>query len=139
MTNSQTIENTATVSPSSSTALAHDSMRTFVARLIALVLSVATGVITAKWLGPAGKGVYSGTLMLVSLVMIAPAGIGTAIIYELTKQRRRVSDLLPSMGVLLLWICGFAWIGAVVWALLRGWSPVLTIFVAAAPCSVVLA
>jgi len=139
MTDPQKLEDTATISPSSSTTLAHDSMRTFIARLIALVLSVATGIITAKWLGPAGKGVYSGTLMLVSLVMIAPAGIGTAITYELTKQRKSLSDLLPSMGALLLWICGFAWVGAFIWALFRGWSPVLTIFVAAVPCSVVLA
>jgi O-antigen/teichoic acid export membrane protein len=114
-------------------------MRTFVARLIAVVLSVAIGIITAKWLGPAGKGVYSGTLMLVSLVMIAPAGIGTAITYELTKQRRSLSELMPAIGALLLWICGLAWVGALVWGWLRGWSPVLSIFVAAVPCSVVLA
>jgi O-antigen/teichoic acid export membrane protein len=124
---------------SSTKTLAHDSMRTFIARLVALVLSVATGIVTAKWLGPSGKGVYSGTLMLVSIVMIAPAGIGTAIIYELTKRRRSLSDLLPAMGALLLWSCGLAWVGALAWGLLRGWSPVLTIFVAAVPCSVVLA
>ncbi len=121
-----------------STTIAQTSMRTFVARLIVTVLSVVTGIVAAKWLGPIGKGAYSGTIMLVSIVMVAPAGISTAITYALTKQRRDLSELLPSAGVLLVLISALAWIGALAWGLLRGWNPVLSIFVAAVPPSIVL-
>ncbi len=121
-----------------SATIAQNSLRTFVARLIVTVLSVVTGIVAAKWLGPAGKGAYSGTIMLVSIVMVAPAGIGTAITYALTKQRRGVSELLPSAGLLLLSISALTWIGALGWGLLRGWNPVLSIFVAAVPPSIVL-
>jgi len=125
--------------PSTSASIAHNSVRTFVARTIVLALTVATGIAIAKGLGPVGKGVYSGTLMLVSLVMVGPAGIAGAIIYALTKQRRSLADILPASGVLLVTLTLLSGLGALVFSLLRGWNPVLTIFVTAVPPSVVLA
>lgn len=139
MTEADNMPNVVFQSRSSSTELARDSVRTFIARTIVMVLSVATGIVTAHWLGPTGKGLYSGTLLLISIVMIAPSGIGTAIIYELTKKGSKLSDLLPSLRMLLLWITGLLWIGAGTWGLLRGWNAILSIFVAAVPSAVVLA
>ncbi len=127
------------VEPSTSASIAHNSIRTFLARMIVFALSVATGIAIAKGLGPAGKGVYSGTLMLVSLVMVGPAGIAGAIIYELTKQRRSLADILPASGLLLVALTALSCLGALIFSLFRGWNPVLTIFVAAVPPSVVLA
>jgi len=125
-------------SGSTATTMAYDSMRTFVARLIPVALSIVTGIITAKWLGPAGKGIYSGTLMLVSIIMVAPAGVAGAITYALTKQRRPLSELLPAVAVLFLSLSVLSGLGVIAWGLLRGWGPVLWIIIAAVPPSVIL-
>jgi len=119
--------------------IAQNSLRTFVARLVAMLLSVLTGIVVAKFLGPAGKGVYSGTLMAISIVMFAPAGIATAFIYALTRQGRSLDDLLPAAGRLLVWLCAFGVAGTIVWGALRGFSLPVWIFLAAIPPSVVLA
>lgn len=119
--------------------IAQNSVRTFFARLIAACLSVVTGIVVAKTLGPAGKGVYSGMLMLVSILMFAPSGIATAFIYALTKQNLGLGDLLPAAGRLLLWFCALGLVGAMVWGALHGWNVVIWVFLAAVPPSVVLA
>ncbi|HXW51869.1 MAG TPA: oligosaccharide flippase family protein [Candidatus Acidoferrales bacterium] len=121
-----------------STTVAQNSVRTFVARLAAAGLTIATGVVTAKGLGPAGKGLYSGTLMLVSFVMVVPSGIATAFVYALTKQRRSLEELMPAAGRILAYLCIAAGLGAVVWAAIKGPSPVIWIFLASVPPSTVL-
>lgn len=125
--------------PSSNTALAANSMRTFAARTFATALTIITGIIVAKSLGPSGKGIYSGVLMLVSITMVAPAGIGAAITYALTKQRKPLGELVPALTLMLIGLSVVACAGAAVWAWLHGWNQSLLLFIAAIPGSIIIA
>ncbi|MDQ6780059.1 MAG: polysaccharide biosynthesis C-terminal domain-containing protein [Candidatus Eremiobacteraeota bacterium] len=125
--------------PSSGRRLAADSVRTFIARMLVTALSLATGIVVAKTLGPTGKGQYSGVLMVVALVMMIPAGFGYAVTYALTKLRQPLSQLLPALTVVLVGLTAVACAGAGVWGYLKGWNPLLTLFILAVPPSIILA
>src|SRR5579872_4019435 len=123
----------------SSTTIAADSLRTFIARMVVTVVTILSGIIVARWLGPHGKGVYSGVLLLVGTVMAIPGGVGAAITYDLARQRKALPDLLPSLVVLFLINTALCAAGAWVWSVFYGWTPTLTVFVAAVPPSIILA
>jgi O-antigen/teichoic acid export membrane protein len=125
--------------PSTAGTVARNSLSTFAARLAGGVLTTVAGIVIAKSLGPAGKGIYSGVLMFVNFAMIAPAGIGTALIYALTKQQRRVGDLVPSaVWLLVVWTLA-CWLAALIWGIIHGFGPALWAFIAAIPPSIILA
>jgi O-antigen/teichoic acid export membrane protein len=121
------------------TTIGRDSIRTLAARLLVSIVGIATGIVAARWLGPAGKGVYSGTLMLVSTVMVVPTGVAGALTYALTKQGRSLSQVLPATGMLLAWLTAAVGLGALVWGAERGWNLPLVVFVAAALPATILA
>lgn len=118
--------------------VARDSIRVFFTRATVVGLTVLTGIVIAKSLGPVGKGEYSGVQLLVSITVCAPAGIATSITYFLTKQQRRLSELLPSLGLLLTGVCLAAWLCAGAWSIVRGFTMPLAIFAAVLPAAIAL-
>jgi len=118
--------------------IGRDSIQTFAARLIAMALSVGTGIVVARWLGPAGKGAYSGLQFIVSLAISMTAGAGASITYMLTNKRRPLPELLPPLGILLLLLTVAVWLCLALWELWRGSSLPLLIFAAVVPASIIL-
>ena len=110
----------------------------FVARTIASVFAVLTGILVAKFLGPSGKGIYSGAQLLVALPVAVTGGAGAALTYLMTKERRSIGELLAPLGVVFAALLAAAWIAILVWSAFAGWSMVTTALVSVLPASIVL-
>src|SRR5215218_8856337 len=73
-----------TVPPS----LAVNSVSRLTADVVGLVLAMVAAVVTARWLGPAGKGVLSTLTFLAGLFVVAcTAGLGDAAVVEINSRR----------------------------------------------------
>lgn len=112
--------------------------QTFGTRLVVTILGVLTGVLVARLLGPQGKGVYSGVQTLLSVPVAIVSGAGAAITYLMTKERRSIGDLFPTLAgafgvVMLLTIAACATYSA-----LHGWTLETVAFLLAMPPSIVL-
>ncbi len=102
-----------------------DSLRTssvarFLADSSALVFGVLGGVITARWLGPSGKGLFSSLTFLAALVMQAGSlGLGDAAIVMVGQRKARLQEAVSVTVALTL--CSAAvgtvvfWSGAMLW------------------------
>lgn len=96
-------------------------MSTFLAQILSLVLSVASSVIIARWLGPSGKGVVDLALIVPGMmVLFLGAGIEVANVYFTASRRLDVASLAAnSVGFALLsTIVGF---GLAVGLVTSGW------------------
>jgi O-antigen/teichoic acid export membrane protein len=118
--------------------ISSDSISTFFYSGLSSALTVATGVLIARWLGPVGKGVFSGLGLLQSGVAAATGGVGAAITYLLTKKARTISGLLSPLAALLVLVSILTWVGLLVWGAFHGYSGTWLIFFVSVPASVVL-
>jgi len=83
--------------------------RSFGAQALILAMNVTTGIVTARMLGPAGRGIYVAvTLWPPVLSTLAMAGLGSAVIFRLRRCPENVGSIagaalllgaLSSMGV----------------------------------------
>jgi O-antigen/teichoic acid export membrane protein len=102
------------------------------------VLGIATGILVARWLGPSGKGVFSGLGLLQGAVTAAVGGVGASVTYLLTKRGRTIPELLPALGVLLGAVSALTWFGLLLWGLFRGFSATWLVFFLSVPAATVL-
>lgn len=98
--------------------LAASSTARFAADIAVVVLGMVSAVITARWLGPAGKGALSTLLYIGTLLSYAVSlGLGDSAIILIGKQKASLQDavsaaILPILGalpfgVLALWLAAF--------------------------------
>jgi O-antigen/teichoic acid export membrane protein len=113
-------------------------MRTFVARIIANVLAVLTGIIVAKWLGPDGKGIYSGVQILLALPIAVMAGVGASITYLMTKSRYEIGELVPALSVIFTVLSALAWLVVLAWGFVHGWTIAPIAVAVVVPAAIVL-
>jgi len=77
--------------------LGSDSLARFASDGLGLVLGAAAAVITARWLGPAGKGVFAVLTFLGALsVRLAVSGLGDAAIVLVGRGRARIAQAIRS-------------------------------------------
>jgi len=80
---------------------------TFVSRVIVLGLSLITGVILARTLGPTGRGIYSLALLAPSaLLLVANLGVSNALVYHLARRTFPIDQLIGQVLVLALVLGG---------------------------------
>lgn len=75
--------------------LVHDGVFTFVLQTLAIVGSLAVGVLTARILGPAGKGIYAMPVVQAGLVSAWFSGLSSSTSYFLLNQRAGRRIVLP--------------------------------------------
>lgn len=96
--------------------LAINSVSRLAADVAGLVLGMVAAVITARWLGPAGKGVLSTLTFLAGIFMLAcTAGLGDAAIVQINT--RKVS-FEHSARVTLLTVLALSLLGALLFLLI---------------------
>lgn len=77
--------------------LARNSLARFTADVTGLVLGTVVGIITARWLGPAGKGLLSAAAFLAGFcIQLAVLGMGEAAIVAIGQKRNSVQQVLES-------------------------------------------
>lgn len=118
--------------------LGASAVRMFAARVLASAFAVITGILVAKFLGPSGKGIYSGVQLFAALPIAVTGGAGAALTYLLTKERRTIGDLLAPLGAVFAILLGVAWACVAVWSAFTGWTPVSIALAAVLPASIVL-
>lgn len=80
----------------------------FLANGLLLVLNVVTGIITARALGPEGRGEVAALVAVPTFIcFLAPLGLSPAIVYE-TKSRRSTPDAISAAALLLAAVLGMA-------------------------------
>ncbi|HEY9179273.1 MAG TPA: NAD-dependent epimerase/dehydratase family protein, partial [Candidatus Baltobacteraceae bacterium] len=115
-----------------------NTLQTLATRVIIAALGVATGLIVARWLGPEGKGVYSGMQTLLALPIAISGGGGAVITYALTKQRRTIGELFPALFAAFAILCALALAGCAAYAAVRGWTLEALVLGLSLPPSIVL-
>ncbi|HEY1975361.1 MAG TPA: polysaccharide biosynthesis C-terminal domain-containing protein [Candidatus Baltobacteraceae bacterium] len=103
--------------------LVHDGLFTFVIQSLTIVGSLAVGVLTARVLGPAGKGVYAMPVVQAGLVASLFSGLSSAASYYLLNEkagRRIVAPLtvltLCFVAISAVAVAIIAWLGNALWA-----------------------
>jgi O-antigen/teichoic acid export membrane protein len=78
----------------------------FLANGLMLVLNVATGIITARTLGPVGRGEVAALIAMPTFIcFIAPLGLSSAIVFE-SGRGQNTSSALSSAALLLATLLG---------------------------------
>lgn len=89
--------------PLTAPSLRHNSFARLAADLIGLVLALLAATITARVLGPSGKGYYSALILLAGLVLqIFSAGLGEAAIVLAGSGKVRLQDAVASTTAAIL-------------------------------------
>ncbi len=114
------------------------AVETFGARLIISALSIATGILIARTLGPGGKGIASGVQTMVALPIAITGGAGAALTYLMTKERRTIGQIFPALTLTFFLTAALCLAGCAAYALLRGWSFAALALALAIPPSIVL-
>lgn len=94
--------------------LGRNSAARFLADCSGLAFGMIAGVITARWLGPSGKGLFSSLSFLAALVMqVCSIGLGDAAIVLVGQRKATMQDAVSStlfatmfsaaIGMVLLW------------------------------------
>lgn len=79
----------------SSAARARTYVFTYGSRLLVILIGFFVGVISARGLGPAGRGLYAVTATTTAaIVQIANLGLSSAILYFVSRRRRRAGNAL---------------------------------------------
>lgn len=102
-----------------------DGLYTFVMRIVNMLGAIALGVLTARLLGPAGKGVYALPMVQAGLVSTIYNGLNSATAYYLLNGKAGRSVLQPAIlaGVLVtiassMVVAAIAWFAHTPWAAL---------------------
>ena len=75
----------------------YDGLYTFVLRIANMALAMALGVLTARLLGPAGKGIYAMPMVQAGLVATAFGGLSSATSFFLLNRRAGCRILKPAL------------------------------------------
>ena len=81
--------------PATETRVMYDGLYTFVLRILNAGCAAGLGILTARLLGPAGKGFYALPGVEAGLVVSAFSGLGSAFSYFLLNRRLSSSVLVP--------------------------------------------
>ena len=74
-----------------------NSFITFLAEIFILIFGLAISIITARILGPEGKGIYSLTILIPSLMLIfANPGLDSSNIYFLGSKRYKIQEIVSN-------------------------------------------
>lgn len=84
------------------------SLRLFGFRLLTVGSLLLITVITARWLGPAGRGVYALVLLYSSVGVTFLGGMGAALAYQISNQRKPAREVVTTAFTLALGIGGLA-------------------------------
>jgi len=77
--------------------LARNSLARFAADAAGLVLGMACGIITARWLGPAGKGLLSAIIFLSGFcIQLALIGLGESAIVAIGQKKATAQEALAT-------------------------------------------
>lgn len=101
------------------TRVMYDGLFTFVMRILNAGCAAGLGILTARMLGPAGKGFYALPGVEAGLVVSAFSGLGSALSYFLLNRRSSRSVLAAAFSTALLFLTAGA-IAIVPIALLSG-------------------
>lgn len=66
--------------------IAANSLRTYFFRIATAVMGFLIGVLIARFLGPSGKGYYSGVFLYYGLLVQVFGSFATAIVYQITRK-----------------------------------------------------
>ena len=84
----------------------------FTSKLITFVLSFASGIVTARWLGPSGKGILSITLLVPTMAaLVVSLGIRNANIYYIGQKKYNLHSILGNAS---LWTLTGSAVGIVI-------------------------
>ena len=75
----------------------YDGLYTFVLRIANMGVAIGLGVLTARLLGPAGKGIYAMPMVQAGLVATAFAGLSSATSFFLLNRRAGRRILAPAL------------------------------------------
>ena len=102
-----------------------DGVYTFALRIVNIAVALALGVLTARLLGPAGKGIYALPMVEAGLVSTGFAGLSSATSYYLLNASagRRIVATATKASLLFvaagaIAVIAIAWIGRAPWAAL---------------------
>ena len=90
--------------------IATDSLRTYLFRIANLTVGFLSGVLTARFLGPEGKGTFTLALLIGTLYSNIFGNLGGAITYQLTRLQARPQPVFLTASVY-GWVIGLATIG----------------------------
>lgn len=89
--------------------LAKDGISVFGTQMLTLIIGFASGVLLARWLGPAGRGAFTALLVYPTiLISLLSMGMRQATVYYLGKKKYSESDIV---GVTLLLLISSSIIG----------------------------
>ena len=74
----------------------YDGLYTFVMRMLNVVCAAGLGILTARLLGPAGKGIYALPSVEAGLIVSAFTGLGSAVSYFMLNRRTGPAILRPA-------------------------------------------
>jgi O-antigen/teichoic acid export membrane protein len=115
-----------------------DTARTLSFSILASIVAVLTGIVVAKGLGPAGKGIFAGVQLAQSGLIAATGGIGAGITYLLTKQKRPLGELIGALAALTITVSFVAWLLLGLWGLHFGVNTTVVIVALIVPASIIL-
>jgi O-antigen/teichoic acid export membrane protein len=92
--------------------IATNSLRTYVFRIATGISGILIGIFIARFLGPAGKGYYSGVFLFYNTFTVIAGTLGPAITYQISRLKVSpkvvfLTASLYSCGVGILAIIGF--------------------------------
>lgn len=96
------------VRPAMKTRVMYDGLFTFVMRMLNAGCAAGLGILTARMLGPAGKGFYALPSVEAGLVVSAFSGLGSALSYFLLNRRLSSGVLIPAFGTAAMFLIGGA-------------------------------
>lgn len=84
----------------------YDGLFTFGFRILNVVCAAALGILTARMLGPTGKGLYTLPMVQAAIVVSLFAGLNSATSYFLLNRNSGRSVLVPALVTALLFFAG---------------------------------
>lgn len=81
-----------------------DSLRTLVFRVAGIIAGLGLSIITARVLGPEGRGIYTLVTLVASLYSTLFGSISSAIVYQISKQKRQTNEITTNafaLGIIL--------------------------------------
>lgn len=115
-----------------------DSITALLYSVLSSGVGIVTAILVARWLGPVGKGLYSGLGLLQSGVAAATGGVGAAITYLMTKRGRTIGELFTPLTALLGLVSFLTWIGLLTWGARNGFSTTWLVFALCVPAAVIV-
>lgn len=100
--------------------IALKSLRLLAFRVSTVVALMTVTVVTARWLGPEGRGIYALVLLYSSVGVTLLGGLGSALAYQISNLRLPVRSVLTNAGLLALAIGDLALVICLAIRLLTG-------------------